>query len=84
MSRNSEVAQVAKQRYWREADARVMVEAWRISGGTLSEFADRHGVDPKRIARWAWRLGRPKPEAVHFHPVRLSGERAESWSGSAI
>ena len=84
MSRKTEVAQVARRRYWREADGRVMVEAWQSSGEGLSAFADRHRVDPKRITRWATRLGRVKPEAVQFHPVRLAGVEAESGSGSAI
>ena len=84
MSRKTEVAQVARRRYWRVADARVMVEAWQGSGEAQSEFADRHRVDPKRIARWASRLGRSKSEAVHFHPVRVAGDRTESWSASPI
>ncbi len=84
MSRRTEVAQVARRRYWKQADARVMVEAWRSSGEALSKFADRHGVDPKRIARWASRLARPEPEKVRFHPVRLASDGPESGSGSAI
>lgn len=84
MSRKTEVARVAKRGYWKETDGRIIVEAWRSSGKTLSDFADRHGVDPKRITRWATRLGRAKPEAVQFHPVRLAGVEAESGSGSAI
>ena len=84
MSRKTEVLRVAKRGYWKEADARIIVQAWQSSGETLSEFADRHGVDPKRITRWAWRLGRPEPEQVRFHPVRVQGEELKSWSGSAI
>ena len=84
MSRRSEVAQVSRQRYWREAEARVMVEAWRGGGETLSEFAARYGVDPRRIARWASRLHTPRPEAVRFHPVRLVGVEPGKESGSAI
>ena len=84
MSRKTEVAQVAGRRYWREVEARVIVEAWQSSGETLSEFADHHGVDPKRIARWASRLERPKPTAMYFHPVRLAGDRPEGWTGSTI
>ena len=84
MSRRSEVAQVSRRRYWREVEARVMVEAWRSGGETLSEFAARYGVDPKRIARWASRLQRPRPEALGFHPVRLVGVEPGNGSGSAI
>ena len=84
MPRKTGIAQVAKRRYWKGRDAAVMVEAWRSSGETLARFAARHGVDPKRIARWASRLDRPEPEAVHFHPVRVAGNGPESCSGSAI
>src|SRR2546428_10164081 len=84
MSSKAEVARVARGRHWREADAQIMVEAWHSSGETLSEFADRQGVDSKRVARWASRLGRAKPEAMHFHPVRLAGEEPQSVSGSTI
>ena len=84
MSRRSEVAQVSRRGYWREAEARVMVEAWRSGGETLPEFAARYGVDPKRIARWASRLQKPQPEAVGFHPVRLVGVEPGNGSGSAI
>lgn len=84
MSRKTEVARVAKRGYWKEADGRIMVEAWQSSGETLSEFADRHGVDLKRIARWASRLGRSKSEAVHFHPVRVAGDGTGIWSASPI
>ena len=68
--RNGAVLRVAKGRYWREADARVMVEAWRRSGTSLSTFATNYGVHGKRIARWASRLASPRI-AVRFHPVRV-------------
>ena len=58
MSRRSEVAQISRRGYWKEADARVVVEAWRSGGETLSKFAARYGVDAKRIARWEGRVAR--------------------------
>ncbi len=84
MSRRSEVTQVSRRGYWREAEGRVMVEAWQSGGERLSKFAAHYGVDPRRIARWASRLRRPRPEVVHFHPVRLVGAGPEKGSGSAI
>ena len=65
------VAQVAEQRYWRAAEARVVVEAWRASGEALGAFAARYGIHPRRVGRWAGQLGREDEEAVAFHPVRL-------------
>ena len=84
MPRRSEVAEVSRRGYWREADGRVMVEAWRSGGETLSKFAARYGVDPKRITRWASRLQRAQPEPVQFHSVRLVGVAPGKNSGSAI
>lgn len=88
MSRKADVAGVAVvagRPYWRAADARVVVEAWRRSGEPLSRFAKRHGVDPRRIARWASRLrGSGGPGALQFHPVRLAPEASQIWGSSSI
>lgn len=72
MAKNAGVAEVAVRRYWREAEARVMVEAWRHSGESLAGFARRHGVAPRRVARWAGRVEGRAPALVRFHPVRLA------------
>ena len=76
MARRTDVHDVAACSYWREDDARVIVAAWRASGETLSAFARRHGVDRRRIARWAGRL--EAAPLVRFHPVRVAsrGEAA--------
>ncbi len=42
--------------YWREPDARAVLEAWRRSGKTLEVFASEAGCDPRRLGRWARRL----------------------------
>jgi hypothetical protein len=70
-SRKSEVEQVAGLRYWRVAEARVVVDAWRRSGEALGAFAERYGIHRQRLSRWATRLEEPV-EAVTFHPVRLT------------
>jgi len=77
MGRGADVRRVAKRPYWREAEARVLVDAWRDSGQVLARFARRHGVEPKRLARWASRLERETEKKVRFHPVRLLEERTE-------
>lgn len=79
-----EVAEVAGRRYWREADARVIVEAWHTSGETASAFAQRLDVDPRRLSRWASRLGTPEPASVQFHPVRVAGDGVSPRGGAAI
>lgn len=82
MARKGSVAEVAVRRYWRESEARVMVEAWRNSGESLPEFARRHRVDRRRVARWAGRVDGSEPAPVRFHPVRLAEH--DSGGGSAI
>ena len=72
-SRKSNLAKVVKRAYWRETDARLVVESWRRSGEPVSAFARRHGVAVKRLARWVSRLGlSEQPEPVRFHPVRVT------------
>jgi hypothetical protein len=83
MARKADVRRVAGRVYWREADARVVVDAWRKSGESLSGFARRQGVERKRLARWVRRLeGAGGP--LHFHPVRLVESAAESGGGAPI
>lgn len=81
--RGDGISAVVRKRYWREADARAVLTAWQRSGNPLSSFAREHGVDAKRISRWAaWLRGRSSGR-VRFHPVRLvaarlGGERREA------
>jgi hypothetical protein len=91
------VAFVAQRRYWSAGDARVIVEAWRRSGESQVNFATRHGVDPKRIGRWAARLARSDGNRVmsarpverrargtlRFHPVEVVGARSPALGASA-
>lgn len=65
------VERVAARRYWRAADARVMVEAWQRSGESLSGFARRYRVHGKRISRWARQLAPAPRGPLTFHPARL-------------
>jgi len=84
MRGKAEVRVVAERRYWREAEAPVLVEAWRRSGGTLSEFARRHGVEPRRLARWVSRLQRAGEGSLRFYPVRLLENPAETGGWAPI
>lgn len=80
-SKDAAVARVAALRYWRAAEAGVVVEAWRRSGEPVTEFAERYGIHPRRLSRWAGQLEQAA-ESVQFHPVRLvpgaDGERGRS------
>ena len=83
MSTKDRIAEVTRRAYWREADGRVIVDAWRASDETLARFAQRHGVHRGRLARWAGRLGRAEPVPVRFHPVRVASDAAADRRGSA-
>ena len=84
MSTKDRIAEVARRAYWREADARVIVDAWRDSDETLARFAQRHGVHRGRVSRWAGRLGSAAPTPVRFHPVRVAGDGASHRGGASI
>ena len=84
MARKAEVRRVAGRLYWREADARILVDAWRKSGESLSGFARRQGVERKRLARWVRRLEGAAGGPLRFHPVRLVGSLPETGSGAPI
>lgn len=72
MSTKSRITKVASRPYWREADARAIVEAWQASHETLARFAQRHRVHRGRLSRWALRLGSVEPAPVRFHPVQVA------------
>lgn len=74
--REAAVRRVATRRYWRAADARVVVEAWQRSGESAAVFARRYRVHATRLTRWAARLAPAHPGPVAFHPVRVVGAGA--------
>ena len=76
------LAQVAKRGYWREADARALIEAWRSSGETLSRFARRYGVQRNRLTRWLKRLEGTAPMVLH--PVRVVAKATDASSGDGM
>jgi transposase len=84
MGRKAELRLVAERGYWREAEARIVVEAWRSSGQTLSGFAKCQGVEPRRLARWVRRLQGAGDGSLRFHAVRLVESPAQGGGGTAI
>jgi len=84
MARKADVRRVAGRVYWREADARILVDAWRESGESVSGFARRQGVERKRLARWVRRLEGAAGGPLHFHPVRLVESTVETGGGAPI
>lgn len=59
-----DVGTIAERRYWKAADARVVVDAWRASGLSMAAFARDVRCSEKRLARWVKSLGRGREEAV--------------------
>lgn len=82
MSQSITVRKAVSSGYWHEEEARAVVAAWRASGERLAVFARRHGVQPRRLARWHRRLGAAAP--VHFHPVRVIGTPSPSPAAMEI
>ncbi len=83
---------VARKGYWRDADARLVLGAWRTSGQTICSFAAAHGLRAPRLVRWAARLGvsqslprkgseQQSTSAVklRFHPVEVVGGGGVRW-----
>jgi hypothetical protein len=55
--------------YWRDSQARLVLDAWQESGLSLKAFADRHGIGRSRLQRWKTQL--ESDRAVTFHPVQV-------------
>jgi hypothetical protein len=51
---------------WTEDDARAALDAQARSGLAPTVFADREGLDPQRLTRWARRLADAGGEAPAF------------------
>ncbi len=72
------VLRIAERQRWVEDDARVVVEAWRRSGESLSQFAGWYRLRGERIGRWASRIEKPEGDRLRFHRVRLV-EAKDRW-----
>lgn len=85
MSKKLDVREIARRGYWRETEARAIVEAWRQSGEPLPRFAKRHGIKRGRLGRWASRFKKKSPTTpVRFFPVRLCKGSGDGDGGSPI
>ncbi len=62
----------AKNPYWREADATMVLSFWRDSGQTLSAFVRQFGLSVGRLRRWHRRLA--DQELPTFHPIYVASE----------
>jgi hypothetical protein len=82
---NAGSVEVAGRKRWREADARVLLEAWQGSGQTLTAFAQMHDIHPERLGRWHRLLRATHADGpVGFHPVRVRRSEPRSGQGEKI
>lgn len=52
-----ELSRALRTSYWREAEARTVLDAWSESGLSIGSFAERHGIAASRLLHWRKRLG---------------------------
>lgn len=79
-----EVERVAAKRYWRERDAQVIVDACRASGEATATFAERIGVEARRIERWSRRLA---GQVEGFYSVTVVGDVSKderAWAAEVV
>jgi hypothetical protein len=63
VSGSGRLAEVLSKPYWREAEARVVVDALTRAGEPLATFCRRHGVATERVRRWRDALSSERSEA---------------------
>lgn len=73
------------RRHWSESDARAVIEAWRESGQSITQYARSRSIHPERLARWERKLRSPRSPTMAFHPVRVMREsQRDAQSASLI
>ena len=72
--------------YWRDEDARAVLDAWLASGQSVAVFSAEHGLQRARLHRWKQRLMPDMADEVAalFWPVKVAAEPSrptdvESW-----
>jgi len=73
-----------KRLRWSPEDGRRMVEAFRLGGDSVEEFASNHGLVPERVRRWLRRSDKPTVVGVPFAPVAIVLPRGSGASGGGI
>lgn len=67
--------------YWRESEARRVIEAWRQSGESAAAFGRRHGINVKRLRWWTKRL---VPNASAISGTQRSASKASTTLVSLV
>lgn len=55
-----------------------LVKAWQKSGKSADEFAASHGIAPRTLTWWKWRLGSkaPSPAPLRLVPLQIEPSTA--------
>jgi len=72
---------------WKPEQARRELEAWRSSGLTLSEYAERRGVTTTRLSWWRARLGESSQPVSEMRLVPVTvmpAPKAASWGAVTV
>lgn len=71
--------------YWRDEDARAVLDAWLASGQSVAAFAAQHGLQRARLHRWKQRLEPDdgRDTAALFWPVKVAAEPSGPADGEA-
>ena len=65
---------------WKPEQARRELEAWRSSGLTLTNYAERRGVTTTRLRYWHARLGEPASSEMRLVPAKRARQAASAAS----
>lgn len=77
VSPDTALVAAARNKYWRERDAELVLSAWADSGQSLSAFGRQYSISVSRLRRWKRRLA-DKPLPL-FHSVEvINGPRMDA------
>lgn len=71
------ISELARRDRWTAADAQSILEFWPSSELSLSAFARRHGIDPRRLYWWRGRLRQTAGTPISFKEVKLPHATSE-------
>jgi transposase-like protein len=57
-----------------------LVEAYRLSGLTMKQFARQEGINPLTLAKWSTDIGRRPRPAMQFAEMKLGMPVASGWA----
>lgn len=83
------IAALRGPRHWTADEGRRVLAVWKRSGEAMAPFAQRHGINPQRIAWWSDRLSSTSsaPPAMTLVPVTVraaTSPAATTLAGAAL